>query len=129
MRQIQWTKDDVELNLESDRYSFGSLDDIFLKIKSPTEKDIGRYICTVTDDTGSTQQYVTLGIINRYFIQFINEFLLIILQIISGMLMLLNSRSFNINRFINVYSLIKRLLFENEFKLFLLRFALCKYYN
>lgn len=40
------------MNFESDRYSFGSLDDIFLKIKLLIEKDIGRYICIVMDDKG-----------------------------------------------------------------------------
>lgn len=67
MRQIQWTRDGVELNLKSDQYIFGSSEDIFLKITSPTEKDIGKYVCTVTDDIGSTQQDVTLGIIKTFY--------------------------------------------------------------
>lgn len=72
MRQIQWTRDGVELNLKSDQYIFGSLEDIFLKITSPTEKDIGKYVCTVTDDIGSTQQDVTLGII-KHFMRLVNQ--------------------------------------------------------
>lgn len=58
---IKWTKNEKLLDFENTKYTGGSLEDKFLKIKSPTEADGGKYCCTITNAVGSSSMDVTFG--------------------------------------------------------------------
>lgn len=58
---IKWTKNEKLLDFENTKYTGGSLEDTFLKIKSPTEADGGKYCCTITNAVGSSSMDVTFG--------------------------------------------------------------------
>lgn len=60
---IEWSKNDQQLDNDSNKYVGGGVDDCHLKIKSPTYEDRGNYICKVTNAVGSESKNIMLGIV------------------------------------------------------------------
>lgn len=58
---IDWTKNEVEMDLKNPRYVGGGVLDNSLTITSPNELDKGTYSCTVSNFVGSSSKDKTLG--------------------------------------------------------------------
>lgn len=58
---IEWSKNDQQLDKDSNKYVAGGVDDGDLTIKSPTYEDRGNYICKVTNAVGSESRNIMLG--------------------------------------------------------------------
>lgn len=61
VKDITWSKNAHQMYIKDDKFSGGSLHDIRLVIKSPSEDDKGNYSCTVTNDVGSETKHIELG--------------------------------------------------------------------
>lgn len=61
VRDITWSKNAQPMYIIDDKFSGGSLHDIRLVIKFPSEDDKGNYSCTVTNDVGSQTKHIVLG--------------------------------------------------------------------
>ncbi|XP_061172824.1 titin-like [Saccostrea echinata] len=60
--QIQWTKDEIPLRLNSTKYNGGGVKDKYLKILSPAREDGGEYVYTIFNAWGSVRESITLGV-------------------------------------------------------------------
>lgn len=69
--EIEWTKNRQTLNCQQKKYGGGSLCDQYLKIKTPTVADSGRYSCTVTNAVGSISKDVQIGNVHKSLILFL----------------------------------------------------------
>lgn len=61
VHHIEWSKNDQQLDKDSNKYVVGGVDDGHLTIKSPTYEDRGNYICKVTNAVGSESKNIMLG--------------------------------------------------------------------
>lgn len=61
VKNIIWSKNGQPMYIKYDKFIGGSLHDSYLVIKSPSEDDIGKYACTVTNAVGSKTKDIVLG--------------------------------------------------------------------
>nr|XP_034321578.1 uncharacterized protein LOC105323062 [Crassostrea gigas] len=62
VQRIDWKKDGQILNTNVWKYIGGSINDSSLTIRSPTEKDKGKYSCIITNAVGSVSKDVILDV-------------------------------------------------------------------
>lgn len=59
--EIKWTKDERLLDCKNYKYNGGGLNDGCFSIKSPSQKDAGKYSCSVKNAVGTTKEDFTFG--------------------------------------------------------------------
>lgn len=67
VKEIKWSKDNLELYLPNAKYNGGGLKDSYFAILNAGEKDQGIYTCIVSNAVGSVSKQVLIGSCSSFF--------------------------------------------------------------